>query len=374
MQSSGEYRNTFKFIENPLNSIKQITKIDVNTNYDLIYDGVLYFNNSPVVIPNSETVVTKNVKKKSKKIGAKLFDINTSDYKKLTSNKRVEIIQLFDKLDEKILKKFNGIHRNYLMKEVAYKTNVRLMTVVIKQNELIINFDKSAKDYDTKNLLKEIEEIKKYFNPNEKNFLLKDKEDLILEENILRLGKLLYEKRFNNTNRIKFNSIKEQEIKDLTKNIKKYIFSKKNVEFQNEYKNFKKCLSEINKYFEKISKDNNVKNKKTDTTLIDSKQEYLDNYVFNAIVNHANYYYKSKKKNHINEDKIIEEIILNDYLKNKKKSRFNILKNYLSNSNPKSKFKNRYQVENAIRKINDEMEDAQKEFSKLFQNNEKDYN
>ena len=72
--------------------------------------------------------------------------------------------------------------------------------------------------------------------------------------------------------------------------------------------------------------------------------------------------------------KIIEEIILNDYLKNKKKSRFNILKNYLSNSNPKSKFKNRYQVENAIRKINDEMEDAQKEFSKLFQNNEKDYN
>lgn len=50
------------------------------------------------------------------------------------------------------------------------------------------------------------------------------------------------------------------------------------------------------------------------------------------------------------------------------------MQNYLSNSNPKSKFKNRYQVENAIRKINDEMEDAQKEFSKLFQNNEKDYN
>lgn len=221
---------------------------------------------------------------------------------------------------------------------------------------------------------KEIEELKKYFNPREKNFLLRDKEDLILEENILRLGKLLYEKRHNNTNRIKFNSIKEQEIKDLTKNIKKYIFSKKNPEFQNEYKNFKKCLSEINNYFEKISNDNNIKNNKIDTTLIDTKKEYLDNYVFNAIVNHANYYYKSKKKNHINEDKIIEEIILNDYLKNKKKSRFNILKNYLSNSNPKSKFKNRYQVENAIRKINDEMEDAQKEFSKLFQNNEKDYN
>ena len=123
------------------------------------------------------------------------------------------------------------------------------------------------------------------------------------------------------------------------------------------------------KILEKLEQENKLYNLKFMT-----KKEYLDNYVFNAIVNHANYYYKSKKKNHINEDKIIEEIILNDYLKNKKKSRFNILKNYLSNSNPKSKFKNRYQVENAIRKINDEMEDAQKEFSKLFQNNEKDYN
>ena len=65
------------------------------------------------------------------------------------------VLHYWYKLDEKILKNFNGIHRNYLMKELAYKTNVRLMTVVIKQSELIINFDKSAKDYDTKNLLKE---------------------------------------------------------------------------------------------------------------------------------------------------------------------------------------------------------------------------
>ena len=32
----------------------------------MIYDGVLYFNNSPVTIPSTETVVTKNVKKKSR--------------------------------------------------------------------------------------------------------------------------------------------------------------------------------------------------------------------------------------------------------------------------------------------------------------------
>ena len=49
---------------------------------------------------------------------------------------------------------FNGIYWNYLLKEVAYKTKVRLMTVVIKQSDLITNFDKFVKEFDTKNLLK----------------------------------------------------------------------------------------------------------------------------------------------------------------------------------------------------------------------------
>ena len=34
------------------------------------------------------------------------------------------------------------------MKEVAYKTNVTLMTVVIKKSELIINFDNAKRKYD----------------------------------------------------------------------------------------------------------------------------------------------------------------------------------------------------------------------------------
>jgi hypothetical protein len=213
---------------------------------------------------------------------------------------------------------------------------------------------------------KEIEELKSYFNPNEKNFLLKDKKDLILEENILRLGQLLYEKRGEDSKRIKYNSIRDNEIKDLTKKIKNYIFSKKNIEFQNDYKNFQNSLKEINNYFYKIAKDNNIKDTKLDTTLIDSKQEYIDNYIYNSIVNHANYLYKNKSKNILNENKIIEEIVLKEYLKNKKQSRYNILKNYLSNSSNKLKFKNRYKIEQAIKNINNEMDDAQKEFSKLF--------
>ena len=38
---------------------------------------------------------------------------------------------------------------------------------------------------------KELEELKSYFNPKDKNFLLKDKEDLLLEDKILKLGELL---------------------------------------------------------------------------------------------------------------------------------------------------------------------------------------
>ena len=137
-----------------------------------------------------------------------------------------------------------------------------------------------------------------------------------------------------------------------------------------EYDNFKDSLNKINNYFYKINEDNNIKNIKVDTTLIDNKNKYVDNYIYNAIVNYANYNYKKESKNisKINENDIIQEIILKHYLNNKKQTRKDILKNYLSSSNPKQRFRNKREIENAIRNINDEMEEAQKEFSKLFQN------
>ena len=46
-----------------------------------------------------------------------------------------------------------------------------------------------------------------------------------------------------------------------------------------------------------------------------------------------------------------------------------ILSNYLSNTVPKLKYQNKYKIINAIKSINAEMEEAQKEFSKLFHNN-----
>ena len=221
---------------------------------------------------------------------------------------------------------------------------------------------------------KEIDDLKKYFSPNEKNYLLRNKKDLIYEEKILKLGQLLFSERFDKDTKIKYGSIKNKEIQELTKDIKKYIFSKSN-NFNLEYNNFKKSLKDINDYFYKINKDNNIKDIKVDTTFTDYKSKYVDNYVYNSIVNYALYNYKketSKLKN-IKENDIIQSIILKNYLNNKKQTRKDILRTYLSNSNQKQKIKNKQNIEQAIRNINDEMEEAQKEFSKLFQNNEKTY-
>lgn len=223
---------------------------------------------------------------------------------------------------------------------------------------------------------KDIEELKKYFSPKERNYLLRDKKDLILEEKILRLGQLLYKERYDNDFKIKYGSIKDKEIINLTKNIKNYLFSKNNDNFKLEYNNFKESLNKINNYFYKINEDNNIKDIVVDTTLTDSKNKYIDNYIYNAIVNYANYNYKKESKNitKIKENDIIQEIILKHYLDNKKQTRKDILKTYFTNTNSNQKFRNKQEIENAIKSINDEMDEAQKEFSKLFNSNNKENN
>lgn len=219
---------------------------------------------------------------------------------------------------------------------------------------------------------KDIEELKKYFSPKEKNYLLRDKKDLILEEKILRLGQLLYKERYDNDFKIKYGSIKDKEIINLTKDIKNYLFSKNNGNFKLEYNKFKESLNKINNYFYKINEDNNIKDIVVDITLTDSKNKYIDNYIYNAIVNYTNYNYKKESKNitKIKENDIIQEIILKHYLDNKKQARKDILKTYFTNTNFKQKFRNKREIENAIKSINYEMDEAQKEFSKLFISND----
>ena len=208
---------------------------------------------------------------------------------------------------------------------------------------------------------KNIEELKKYFSPKDKNFLLNNKEDILLEEKILKLGELLNKYRDSNQ-KIKFNSIKDKEIIALTKDIKKYIFSKDNIEFKELYNDFKKNLNRINDYFKSIAESNHSDT--VDDSLIKNKKKYLDNYILNAIVNHANYKYKNLK---FTEDELLREVIHKEYKKNSSMSKYDIVRNILSNTSNSIKFKNKYQIRQAVRNINDELEEAQKDFDKLFQ-------
>lgn len=250
----------------------------------------------------------------------------------------------------------SNLEKNYLKNEVlhAIDRHKEFTPLVIKSN-------------------KEIDELKKYFNPKDRNFILRDKNDLILEENILKLGKLLDEKRNGKKGRIKYNSIYDKEIKQLTQNIKKYLFNNKKSSLYKKNSEFKESIKNINNYFYKLNKRNNAKKIKYQSDYANQKENYIDNYVYNSIVNSAYYNYSKlkEKSNYINGNDIIKEAVLKQYKKSKKESKYQILVNYLSSTVSESKFKNKYKIEQSIKKINEEMEDAQEEFRKLFQ--DKDY-
>jgi hypothetical protein len=206
---------------------------------------------------------------------------------------------------------------------------------------------------------KEIDELKQLFNPKDKNYLLKNREDILLEDKIVRLGKLLKESRKDNNQRIKFNSIKNKEIISLTKSIKVDLL--KDNDFKKQYEQFLSSLSKINSYFESISNLNN--NNYQDESLTNVKRKYLDNYIYNAIVNHALYENKQKK---LSEDEIIKEIIYKEYKNSNKQNRYSIISNFLSSNIKSRQFQNKYKVNQAVKHINDELEEAEKEFDKLF--------
>ena len=240
----------------------------------------------------------------------------------------------------------------------------------LKINENDINFLKNQivhyieKEKIYTSLLKEtnkdIDKLKKYFDNKEKCFVLKNKNDLILENKIYELGKLLYNSNKISDNKIKYNSLKSKEIKNLTREIKKYIFGT-NKNISQDYKVFNHNLNKINDYFIEISKDNNIKDY-INSNLVLSKKNYINNYILNSIVNYANYKYKKVK-----EQDILQKIILDKYKNNKIKNRYSILKSYLSNN----VLINKKEIDYTLRKLNYEMQECIKEFDKMF-NYEKD--
>ena len=197
-----------------------------------------------------------------------------------------------------------------------------------------------------------IEEIKKYFKSTERNFILRNPNNLVLEENILRLGKMLYDIRSDKSGKIKYNSIYNKEIKELTKNIKKYLFKDRNSELYKKDTEFKDSLNRINNYFYSITKGNNISLKKYKSEYSIKKQNYIDNYVYNAIVNHAFYKFGKlrDKKGNISDNDILQETILKIYNKNRKQTKYDLFLNYISHASKQKQYKNKYQVEQTIKK------------------------
>ena len=245
--------------------------------------------------------------------------------------------------------------------ELMYRRKGEIPVNAIKflMNEVVLTIERNNKFNPlATSINNEIDDLKKYFSPNTKNYVLYDKKNILLEEKILYLGKMLSESKFCDK-RIKFNSIKDNEIKNLTKEIRVEIFSKNN-KINISKKEFNKKIQDMNNYLINISKRNNVKLDNIDLSYTKNKEKYLDNYILNSIVNYANYYYNYNKNNILKRDDIIRSIIVKIYNKHKNMSRKQIVIN---------SFNNDYilagEFKSAIRNINKELEEAAEEFYKM---------
>ena len=101
----------------------------------------------------SKTNVISNVDKEASKRKSKLLNVDTSCYENIIYNKKDIAIQLFDEFDKQILNINNSIKRNYLMKNVAYKLNKKIIEVQVNQSDILISFYKDIKQFDNLNKL-----------------------------------------------------------------------------------------------------------------------------------------------------------------------------------------------------------------------------
>ena len=91
--------------------------------------------------------------------------------------------------------------------------------------------------------------------------------------------------------------------------------------------------------------------------------------MLNSIVNYSKNFFdeRSKKYKTLDIDTLLKTIVLIEYQKKKDKSKYRVLNNYFKNNNPKLKYQNKYEIINAIKSINKELEKAEEDFSKLFE-------
>lgn len=234
----------------------------------------------------------------------------------------------------------------------------------------------------------DIEHLQKYFNPKDQNFTLKNINDLDLEEEIVRLGYLLSEIRNTDKKYIKYNSLPRNEvgneIRTLTNDIKKKIFLSSN-DIQLSKDEINKSIENLNDIFLDIDKRNNISSvgfeSAFDNKMIKDKLEKSDNYILNAIVNHALYNYDYRKGKSIKKtDKITLNDVINEtaiiiyrngenkkFYKNRKAFRLKLLENYFIYGG----YKNHDKLSNALRRLSKDSDKAAEEFYQMLSDNDK---
>ncbi len=94
----------------------------------------------------SKTKVISDVDKEASKRKSKLLNVDTSCYENIIYNKKDIAIKLFAEFDKQILNiSNNNIKRNYLMKNVAYKLDKKIIEVQINQSDILVSFYKDIK-------------------------------------------------------------------------------------------------------------------------------------------------------------------------------------------------------------------------------------
>ena len=235
---------------------------------------------------------------------------------------------------------------------------------------------------------KSIDELKKYFNPNDRNFILKDINSIRLEEKIIELGFLVGEYRTDKTRaKVKYGSIKNNElgckIKRLTDEIKKELFHNKGSELYKHSSKVKEDLKKLNKYYEQLNKENHIETKILNNKLVLDKEKYIDSYIYNAIINHA-LFRTGKLQNTVKTKHTKQKITLDDLLQElayeqsqvykNKDVKLILLKSNFRGKTKQEKFRLNHEITKSVKNLNNEMEDYAEEFHKLFVNTEYEKN
>ena len=255
------------------------------------------------------------------------------------------------------------------------------------KNELLIAIErKSIMKPMLTEINKDIDELKQYFNPKDKNFILKDIYDIRFEEKIIKLGFLVEQYRSDKNNKkVKYGSIQNnefgKEIKKLTKEIKEELFKNKDSELFEQRSKVDNDLKKLNDYYDELNKQNHIESRIKNNKLVVQKSDYVDSYIHNAIVNHA-LFRTNKLQNIVKTKNTNKKITLDDLLQELayensqvykgKNIKLILLKNNFRGKTKKERFKLKHEITKAVKNLNDEMEKYANDFHKLFVNNEYD--